>query len=524
MNSEIYLCYKRTLTSIVAASLVFEKLRNNGYSVFFSRKLRENDFIQHISEVIEPVKDAVVLLDERSFQALKEGNEKFLGSWFGRELQEVATQKKNIIVICLNGYTLPNKSYLPKEVHFLYDAQTLELDTFDLNVIVDLEAIVGKLTSKPAFKYIVENRTSYENTADFLIYSNGDCNIYEYGYLIATLDSNVDKHHPFKYTVNRSGEHYFYIINNDTGQIKELNFDINPGHQKYVYIEWDAARDVDSLKEDEINRETDSSLLYTWGKSFFYPNPKRVPDYHRSFLCFARAAELGHQKAVEFIRKYDHSLSSIYKVPQEVVEQWYKKAAEYGSPEAWMKMGETHETVSNYDDAIKCYERAKKLAHADADMALERCRKKICKGVGSSKERFMSDFHTIIENFERRIGTVIIGKYNRQVQFESIVEKLKKVENYFSNPNNDKWTKHFYSDSEQSKYRNRLLELLGFLANEEVFENLTHKDIMEIGLKGLHQNLWNDTLPNYTQIARSFNRMNESSRRGLSNSMRGVFE
>lgn len=161
MDSNIYLCYKRTLTSIVAASLVFERLRNNGYSVFYSRKLRDNDFIQHISEFIKPIKDVIVLLDERSFQALKEGNEKFLGSWFGRELQEGAIQKKNIIVICLNGYILPDKSLLPEEIHFLYDGQILELDTFDLNISVDLEAIIGRLISKPAFKYIVESREPY---------------------------------------------------------------------------------------------------------------------------------------------------------------------------------------------------------------------------------------------------------------------------------------------------------------------------------------------------------------------------
>jgi hypothetical protein len=155
-------------------------------------------------------------------------------------------------------------------------------------------------------------------------------------------------------------------------------------------------------------------------------------------------------------------------------------------------------------------------------MALEKCRKRISKGLGSPKERFISDFHTIIGNFERQIGSVVIGKYNRQVQFDRIVGKLKKVEKYFSN--NDIWTKHFYSDSEQSKYRNRLLELLGFLANMEVFENLRHKDIMEIGLRGLYQNLWDDTPPNYRQIAKAFNRMNDSYKRGLGNAMRGVFE
>lgn len=82
MNNSIYLCYKRSLTSIIAASLVFEKLRNSGYAVIYSRKLRKNDFIRHIEEVLEPAEDAIVLLDDHSFMALDEGTDRFLESLF----------------------------------------------------------------------------------------------------------------------------------------------------------------------------------------------------------------------------------------------------------------------------------------------------------------------------------------------------------------------------------------------------------------------------------------------------------
>ncbi len=524
MNSEIYLCYKRTLTSIVAASLVFERLRNNGYSVFYSRKLRENDFIKHISEIIAPVKDVIVLLDERSFMALNEGDEKFLGSWFGKELLEGFNQNKNIIVICLNGYKLPEKTNLPKEVHFLYDGQILELDTFELNDTNDMKAIIENLSSKPTYKYFEENRVSYENTSDFLIYSNGDCNIYEYGYLIATLDSNVDKHHPFKYSVNRSGEHNFYIINNDTGQIKEMTFDINPGHQKYMFIEWSPARNVISLTEEDIRLETDCEQLYTWGKSFFYTNPKRIPDYHRAFLCFSRAAELHHQKAIDFIRKYDHSLSSIFKVPQDVTEQWYKKAAEYGSPEAWMKIGESHETANNYADAIICYERAKQLGHTDAEYALDRCTQKNNIPPVSQKDKFLCDFHTIVQNFDRLVGSVCVDRFNRKVRFDLIAVNLRKVETMFNNPANRSILNHYDSDLGNFKYHNRIYELLGFLSSKGIFENLSHKDILEICLdekgenqskvKELRAHISGATI-SYSQIAKQFNRMNEAFKREL---------
>ena len=88
MNESIYLCYKRTLTSSIAASLVFERLRNSGYAVYYTRKLRKNDFIQHIDKIIEMANDVIVLLDDRSFMALEEGNQRFLESWFAQELLE----------------------------------------------------------------------------------------------------------------------------------------------------------------------------------------------------------------------------------------------------------------------------------------------------------------------------------------------------------------------------------------------------------------------------------------------------
>ena len=480
MNESIYLCYKSTLTSTIAASLVFERLRNNGYAVHYTRKLRANDFIRHIDDIIESINDVIVLLDDRSFMALDEGKEKFLESWFARELIAGAKHKKHIVVICLNGYNLPNKSELPKEIHFLYDCQIKELDTYRLNVSDNVETFVGELVSKPELKYLSEDRVSFENSADFLIYSNGDCNVYEYGYLVATLDSNVDKHHPFKYTVNRSGQHYFYAINNDTGQTMEISFDITPGFQKYIHIEWQPSKALTSISEEDISKELDGTLLYHWGKSYFFGNPKRKPNYNYALLCFLRAAELGNQKAVEFIRKYDHSLASIYKVPMEVAERWYKQAAEYGSPEAWIKMGERKEAQSDFVAAIDCYNRALKLGHISATTEIERCQQFVSSRIVPKQDSFLADFKTIIQNFKRQIGSGRIGKYKREVNFEAIVKKLVKMLEMMEDNQNQRTMSFFTSDSRQTSYHNRMFALLGYLAQIEVFDNLKHKDILEI--------------------------------------------
>lgn len=481
MNESIYLCYKRTMTSVIAASIVFEKLRNNGFSVFYTRKLRENDFIKNINKIIEPVQDVIVLLDEHSFLAIEEGKEKFLESWFCRELLEGINQNKNIIVICLNGYSLPEKTKMPVEIHSLYDCQRKTLDTYNLNISENINEFVGNLKSKPKLRYLVENNVSFENSSDFLIYSDGDCNVYEYGYLIATIDSNVDKHHPFKYTVNRSGEHCFYAINHDSGQTQELSFTISPGFQKYVHIQWEPSKALSSIKNDDIVKESDAALLYNWGKSFFFGNPKLTPDYEKALLCFKRSAELGYYKALEFIRKYDHSLASIYKVPKDIAERWYKEAAEKGSPEAWMKMGEKKEEQDDLQGARRCYIKALELGHISAESAISRldC---IKPNIRTEKDRFLIDFHNIVENFRRQIGSGRIGKYNREVKFKDIVNNLSKMEEILRNPNNAKVTSIFLSESSQSKFHNRMFGLLGYLAQKNIFKDLKHKDILEICL------------------------------------------
>ena len=445
MNNSIYLCYKRSLTSIIAASLVFEKLRNNGYAVIYSRKLRENDFIQKIDKVLEDAEDVIVLLDDHSFLALNEGTERFLESWFCRELLEAAKQNKNIVVICLNGYTLPEKSTLPQEIHFLYDSQVQELDIFNLSVSPDIEVFIGGLKAKPVLKYFLENRVSYAISSDFLIYSDNDCNIYEYGYLIATLDANVDKHHPFKYTVNRSGQHCFFIINNDTGQTQEICSEIVHGSQKYIHIKWEPSRTLASLKEEDLNKETDSNVLYTWGKGFFFGNVKRKADYNMSLLCFLRAAELGNKKAVDFIRKYDHSLASMFKVP-----------------------------------AISCYEKAMEFGHAEALSAIERCKQVEQRNPSSQQNKFIKDIQTVVQNFERQVESGRTGKHGRAVDFAYIVANLKKLELLLASEDNKKLVNYFESDSIQPKYSNRFYGLLGYLAQRDVFDNLSHKDILDI--------------------------------------------
>ena len=54
------------------------------------------------------------------------------------------------------------------------------------------------------------------------------------------------------------------------------------------------------------------------------------------------------------------------------------------------------------------------------------------------------------------------------------------MESALNDPTYSKTLSVFVSDSSQAKYHNRMFALIGYLAQKDVFENLSHKDILEI--------------------------------------------
>ena len=167
-------------------------------------------------------------------------------------------------------------------------------------------------------------------------------------------------------------------------------------------------------------------------------------------------------------------------MPKDVAEKWYGKAAEYGSPEAWMKMGEMKEAQGNFEDAIACYEQAREYGHTDADSAIERCRQADKTVPLPQQKKFLKDFHTIIQNFKRQKEIGRVGKHGRDVDFAYIVDKLESIEKLLKNDQKKSVTGFFDSDSLQPKYYNKIYGLLGYLAQNDVFRNLSHKDILDI--------------------------------------------
>ena len=89
------------------------------------------------------------------------------------------------------------------------------------------------------------------------------------------------------------------------------------------------------------------------------------------------------------------------------------------------------------------------------------------------------------------------------------------------------------TDSESSKYRNRLFSLLGFLANKGIFEKLSHKEILEICLDESGDNQSNvkelrhhmgDGIPDFKLLAKMFFRMNNFNKEKLSKAMKDIID
>ena len=156
----------------------------------------------------------------------------------------------------------------------------------------------------------------------------------------------------------------------------------------------------------------------------------------------------------------------------DVAERWYKQAAEYGSPEAWMKMGERKEAQNDFAAAIECYAKALELGHEQATTAIERLEKETAIPVQPKQDVFFKDFHNILVNFRRQVGSGRIGKYKREVNFTAIVVKLEKMENLLKDQTPEKKIalSVFTSDMSQLKYHNRMF--YKFRANRSFVKKL----------------------------------------------------
>ena len=343
MNYDIFISYKRRGTSSATAAYIYDLLTKKGYSVFFDRKeIRQGKFDTQLLTHIQGAQDIIILLEDGSLSScFSDMKEAYKTDWFCMEIMHALQNKKRIIPVLLEGYKMPDAKDLPPEMASLTLENAISLDIGEIDEFYQKYLIdKGYLASKPRNLFL--SQSDGTGVADFLFYSEGDCDIFEFGNQIGTINSNVDEEHPYCYPVKRSGEHKFRCLNNDTFEEIWITETIESNTQKYVNIKWSLHQNLWDLTDEDIEKQDDSRMLYFWGTGFFQGTTRHEPDIHRAFLCMKRSAEMWNVDARDFLVDHVRSIlnkgvSSSDRIP------WYEMASEFGSDDAMELLGRCYD-------------------------------------------------------------------------------------------------------------------------------------------------------------------------------------
>ncbi len=379
MKYDIFISYKRGGSSSATAAYLYDLLTKKGYSVFFDRKeIRQGQFNTQLFEQIENATDIFILLDDHSLKAcFSDIKDTYKTDWFCMEVMHSLLKQKRIIPLLLEGYSMPDAEVLPEEMKALCLQNAISLDIADIEdfykkYLIDQEY----LASKPRNLYLSQARG--KGVADFLFYSDGECDIFECGNLIGTLNSNIDEDHPYRHPVERCGEHRFYCINNDTCEEQRITESIDVNSQKYISIKWTTKQNLWDLKEDDIKKQDDSRILYAWGKGLYEGTSKHDPNTKLSFICLKEAANKWNIDARNYI--VDH-VKGLFATELTIDDRiaWYEKAIEFDSADAYEILGRYYdegiEVKQDLDKALEYGNKAlqlriEKYGEMNADVAM----------------------------------------------------------------------------------------------------------------------------------------------------------
>lgn len=144
---DVFISYRRS-GGFESASLIAEKLRGMGYSVFFDvESLRSGKFNDQLYRVIEQCKDFVVVLPEKALdRCTKEDGSANEDDWIRKEVIHAMARDKNVVPVMLAGFEWPTK--MPEGIESLKDYQSITAtghETFDLAML----RLAGYLKSNP---------------------------------------------------------------------------------------------------------------------------------------------------------------------------------------------------------------------------------------------------------------------------------------------------------------------------------------------------------------------------------------
>lgn len=369
---DIFISYKRRDTSSAIAAFLYKYLTSKGYKVFFDRnEIRQGRFNEQLYNHIENAKDIIILLEETSLKACfnEIAKDAYKTDWFCKEVMHALQheQDKNIIPLLLGGYNMPEDSVLPNELKALPFLNAINFDAAEIDEIFQKYFInKGYLSSKPRDNAPVSDSLldNVSGVSDFLFFTNQSCDIFEYGEKIHTLSVDNNENNPFRYEVERSGDHRFLCINNDTYEKLKIIESVETGAQKYIELKWSNKQNIWDITGQIIEAEENPETLYEWGCGLFYGTTTHLPNEELAFKCLSKSVDLGNDNAKDFfineyVTIFDRDLTA------EEVLIWLEKASLLGSSDAKLSLADYFKGSDN-EKAFNLYQESAATGNTEA--------------------------------------------------------------------------------------------------------------------------------------------------------------
>ena len=188
--------------------------------------MRKSDFDEQIYKNISLAKDFFVIIEKDSLQACFNGSYK--RDWFCKEIMYAIQQKKNIIPMLIDGCKMPSEDSLPPEMKDLAKKNALEFSFLYFDEYIEKLIKRGYITSS-----VMEKE---KNNSVLKFFSNNNCDVYESGKLICSLEAGNET--PFYYCVTRKGNYEFVCKIRNSKKRKTILVDIDEKSETIVYVKW----------------------------------------------------------------------------------------------------------------------------------------------------------------------------------------------------------------------------------------------------------------------------------------------
>lgn len=239
----IFISYKRM--SLPIASLIYYKLREKGYSVFYDiKEMHPGEFDKQIFEYIDSAIDVIILIEKGSLDGWRLKNlegkdvDEYKNDWFYKEVSYSFKKGKNIIPIWFNCEPVDELT-LPPDVRKLVKFHSTNFSLYHI------ESSINDLLERGFIKSKAGNVVT--DLSAFKLYSNRKCNVYNGKKIIGTVEPYSDE--PLYYCVERIGDYRFrcvfdnektVFVDSSIGSNQEKIVDIKyvdiKNYLKYLYL------------------------------------------------------------------------------------------------------------------------------------------------------------------------------------------------------------------------------------------------------------------------------------------------